>query len=266
MLKIRLLNRLFNGKELWALRHSFARIGRRLFNVPRIYNLIALYVSRWGFSAQVSGVPYLAMLEPTSRCNLRCPMCGRTFAGLNRAERDMSLAEFNVVFNKIKSNLLAVGFWNLGEPLLNGSLFEMVRVAAREDIFSIVLTNGTLLDQRKSQEVIASGLDYLGISMDGASASSYNKYRLGGDFKTVVGNIKFLIEEKKRRRSLTPFVEIIFLVMKDNEREIEAMIKLAGDLGVNKLSLKKVSLGFADEFIEPAEFLPAERRYIHSIH
>jgi Predicted Fe-S oxidoreductases len=178
----------------------------------------------------------------------------------------MSLAEFNVVFNKIKSNLLAVGFWNLGEPLLNGSLFEMVRVAAREDIFSIVLTNGTLLDQRKSQEVIASGLDYLGISMDGASASSYNKYRLGGDFKTVVGNIKFLIEEKKRRRSLTPFVEIIFLVMKDNEREIEAMIKLAGDLGVNKLSLKKVSLGFADEFIEPAEFLPAERRYIHSIH
>ncbi len=185
---------------------------------------------------------------------------------MRRAERDMSIGEFTVVFNKIKFPLLAIGFWNLGEPLLNGDLFAMVRRASREKIFSVMLTNGTLLDRSKAGEMIESGLDYVGISMDGASVSSYNKYRRGGEFETVVENIRFLVAEKKRRRALNPFVEIVFLVMKDNEHEIDAMASLAKQLGVDKLSFKKVSLGFADEFLNPAEFLPAERRFIHAAH
>ncbi|MCK4994199.1 MAG: radical SAM protein [Candidatus Omnitrophica bacterium] len=193
-------------------------------------------------------------------------MCGRTFAGLGREERDMSLREFEIVFEKIKANLLVIGFWNLGEPLLNEALFEMVQLASREKIFSIVLTNGTLLDKKKSQKVIESGLDYLGLSIDGASKASYNKYRLGGNFEKVVENISFIVQEKKKRRSLTPFIEIVFLVMKDNESEIAAMVQLAKRLGVDKLNLKKVSFNSVDEFVNISEFLPANPLFVHPIH
>ena len=265
-MKIRLLNRIFSGKEVWALRYSFFRFLPRLFSFSVSLNLIKVYISRILRLKHLWGTPYLIMVEPTSRCNLSCPMCGRTFPGLNREERDLSLAEFGNIFNQVKSRLLAVGLWNLGEPLLNESLFDMVRMVSREKIFSIVLSNGTLLDKKKADAAVDSGLDYLGISMDGASASTYNKYRSGADFKQLVANIEYLSEEKKRRGSLTPFIEIIFLVMKDNEREINDMIKLSKRLGANKLSLKKISLSGTDNFIRTSEILPANPRFIHAIH
>lgn len=266
MLNIKFLNRIFNCKELWALRGSFVRIFPRFFKISLLINLIKLHFSQFLHLSHIYGFPYFVMIEPTSRCNLCCPMCRRTFAGLKREERDMSFSEFQLAFDKVKSNLLAVGFWNLGEPLLNKDLFKMVSYSYKERIFSIVLTNGALLDAEKTNEIIESGLDYLGVSMDGASAFTYQKYRKGGDFETVVNNIKFLIEEKKNRKSLSPFVEIIFLVMKDNEGEIGAMIQLARQLKINKLSFKKVSLISAEKNIDISKYLPRNPRFIHAIH
>ncbi len=242
------------------------RLLPRIFRLSVLINFIGIYVSKILRLTRVRGMPYLVMIEPTSRCNLRCPMCGRTSPGLNRPQRDMSLQEFKSVFDQLKSRLVAVGLWNFGEPLLIASLFDMIRIISRERIFSIVLTNGTLLDRKKAGAAVGSGLDYLGISLDGASEDTYNKYRPGGEFGTLLENIKYLVEEKKRRHSSTPFIEIIFLVMRENEHEISRMQGLARELGVNKLSFKKVSFGRWGEFIDLSGFLPSDRRFVHALH
>jgi len=194
-------------------------------------------------------------------------MCARTFVGLkNRQARDMTLPEFKTVFDKLQKYLLVISFWNIGEPFLNKGLLKMVGYAHERRVFTSVLTNGTILDQEKSKEVIASGLDYLAISMDGATEDSYKKYRKGGDFKALKKNIKFLIEERKRRKIFYPFVEIVFLVMKDNEHELNDMMRLARELGVNRLSFKKVSLISAEHLVDKSEILPKNQDFLHDVH
>lgn len=99
--------------------------------------------------------------------------------------------------------------------------------------------------------------------MDGASPSVYDKYRKGGDFTTLVTNIKLLVSERKKQIISKPYIELVFLVMRENENEIDGMIKLAKDLGVDKLSFKRVSLLNNSDRIMP--FIPPNPFFIYPI-
>ena len=264
---LKLLNRVFCLRQVWALRYSFFRIVRRFFCLSVVINFLGVGLSRLLRLNHVIGMPYLIMLEPTSRCNLSCPMCARTFVGMNnRTEKDITLSEFKLLFNKVESYALMFAFWNFGEPFLNKDLLKMVAYAHERCVFCTVSTNGILLTKEKVNEIIASKLDYLTISMDGATEDSYKKYRKGGNFKSLLKNIRYLVDEKKRQKVLYPFIEIVFLIMRDNEHELIQMKHLAGELGVNKLTFKKVSLYRTNDFLDKKEFLPKNPKFIHAVH
>jgi radical SAM protein with 4Fe4S-binding SPASM domain len=266
-MRFRMLNRIFRFKEIWALRYSFLYLLPRFFRISLLINSLSVYLSKLLRLTRIIGMPYMIMLEPTSRCNMLCPMCARTFVGLNnRQERDMTFAEFKTVFDKLEKYLVLISFWNIGEPFLNKDLLTMVNYAHKRRVFSSVLTNGTVLEPEKSRQIIACGLDYLAVSIDGATEESYKKYRKGGDFKRLMENIRFLVSEKKRQKKSNPFIEIVFLVMRDNEHELENMVRLARELGINRLSFKKVSLISAEQLVDFSAILPQNREFLHNVH
>jgi len=85
-----------------------------------------------------------------------------------------------------------------------------------------------------------SGLDTLIIALDGASGETLSLYRKNANFSEIVAGIKNITTKKKERCIKAPVVELQFIVMRHNEHEIEKMMKLAMDLGVDRLLLKTV--------------------------
>ena len=232
---------------------SFARAANAL-------KIVSGYMlSRLRNRATAWGAPCVLMVEPTNRCNLHCPLCPSGTGALTRPRGYMAFEEFRKLIDEVGAYLILLMLWNQGEPFLHPDLLRMIRYAKARSIPTLTSTNGhfirTLDDAR---ELVASGLDELIVSMDGASSETYQEYRVGGDFETVLRGIRLLRTEKHRSGTRSPLVHLQFIVMQHNEHEIPEAERLARSLGVDKFSLKTAQVYSAED---AERFLPAEERY-----
>jgi len=167
----------------------------------------------------------------------------------------MSLDNFKGVIDKLSPYLFHVRLHGWGEPLLNPDLTAMVRYAHEKGIYTNFHTNGHLFSEKIICEMIDAGLDEVNVALDGMSQETYEKYRVGGNLETVCDGIKRLRDIKEDRGVRHPLVNLQFLVMAHNEREIPLVKKFAHDAGLDQLVLKPLNLVFIDEK-EVMEYLP----------
>lgn len=200
------------------------------------------------------------MFEPSSRCNLKCKMCRRTLYQFNRAECDMPYAKFKEIIDKIGDYLIFVGLWNYGEPLLNPDLSRMVEYCSKKGIITVLSTNGTLLNQAKSLDLFAAGLKYLIICVDGVTENVYQKYRNMAKLSELENNVRQACNLKKEKKLKFPVIELQFIVMKDNEHQLNDFFSFARSWGVERASLKKFSAFRNFESIN--EFIPQNDDYV----
>ncbi len=257
---IRIFNQGFSCSELRRLKAGLVRPALR---PPKIWNFLLAYLSRIARRPSAAGLPPFLMLEPSSRCDMACPMCPFLIHQEKRSRVDMSIADYRRLMDEIGPSLLTLSLWGWGEPLLNEQLPEMIQHARRHHVFVSVSTNALSMDRECARKLIASGLDYVILSVDGATEGTYSKYRGRGRFDKVLDNIRTLQEEKMRLGVSHPFTNLQFIVMRENEHEIPLVRKLAGELGVDKLSLKKVGL---IEEADREKLLPRDARYVHRIY
>jgi MoaA/NifB/PqqE/SkfB family radical SAM enzyme len=137
-------------------------------------------------------LPAHLQLEITSACNLRCTMClVRYRPPVNKLAGAMRP---DISTDSSRSlPLRRLTLQCLGEPLLSPYLPEMIAAAVRRDIRVGFNTNATLLNRRRAAELVASGLDWLHVSLDGATPASYEAIREGAHLDTVVANLAGLV-------------------------------------------------------------------------
>ena len=113
-------------------------------------------------------------LEITDICNRSCSFC----PGTKRALRRMTMEEFRIAAEKIRSVTEYLYFHVMGEPLTHPLLPDFIRCARTLGFKPAVTTNGTLLRAR-GQELIDAGVYKVNISVhsfeDGAR-EDYIKY------------------------------------------------------------------------------------------
>jgi len=183
-------------------------------------------------------MPIRARIEVCRFCNLKCPSCpiGRDKI---RDKKIMSFEDFKFIIDKIKISVEELSLFNYGEPLLNPSIVKMIKYAKKNGMKIINLhSNGLLLEKRLAEKLVKSGIDYISFSIDGASKETYQKYRIGGDLNTVVKNVSYFIDLKKRLKSKKPVIGIQFIVMKHNQYEIKKFIKIWKDIGADEVIVK----------------------------
>ena len=178
-------------------------------------------------------------VEPTSRCNLTCRTCIRN--AWNEPQGDMSAKTWNRVIESLKvvPNRPDVFFGGFGEPLLLPNITTMVEQAKTVAGKVELITNGTLLTEQCSRELIEAGLNTLWISLDGATPDHYTDVRLGAALPQVIENIKRMVQ-LRHEISRRPEIGISFVAMRRNIADLPALIKMSTKLGISRYMVTNV--------------------------
>ncbi len=228
--------RRFPEGETWRSTPKLLKL-RRYLNARR-----AIAAMKRG-AGPLSSYPTYLTIDPFSACNLKCPLCptgnGRITLKKGRLQTEM----FRHIVDEMGTYLYNIDMFNWGEPLLNKDIYAMIAYAHKRHIITSVSSNFHYFDAQAAERMINSGLDYLILSIDGATQATYEQYRVGGDLDTVLRNVGTLTDTRKQLGSSTPYIFWQYLVFRHNEHEIEQARALATDLGVDEF---KTELAFLE--------------------
>jgi len=191
----------------------------------------------------VWGNPVIAHIEPTSVCNLKCPLCPSGNGSLTRVRERMDYENFKTIIDKLPSTVKMLLLWNQGEPFIVKELTKMIRYAKQRDIYLVTSTNGHYFRKEKTvHSIVKSGIDEIIISLDGADQEVYEKYRVGGRLNWVFEGIERLARTKYLYRSKTPMIHLQFILMQQNIHQKDDMIRIGQKLGADRISFKTVQV------------------------
>lgn len=228
----------------------------RLFNITKI--LLSFWFSRLIKKAIVWGMPVSYSIEPTNHCNLKCPECPSGLGALTRPLGLLKTADFKNVIDEIKRTGFYIQLFFQGEPYINKQLPEMIRYAQSCRMYVSVSTNGHFINESNVDQVLFSAPDKLIFSVDGLDEESYQNYRIGGTFKHADEGLRTLVRRKNELGFKKPFIEFQFIVMKQNEHQIQDVKKYCDEIGVNKIVFKTMQVS---SYENAKRFLPVNKKY-----
>src|SRR3954469_24812224 len=139
-------------------------------------------------------LPHFVQIEPVGQCNLRCQMCPIQFRhdGPSGGVAFMAYEEFTRLIDQFVG-VQELHLQGLGEPMMHPRLFDMVAYAAGQGVRVTTNSNLTLLNARRAERCVTSGLDDLHVSIDGASAETYERIRVRAHLDRVARNLELLL-------------------------------------------------------------------------
>ena len=206
----------------------------------------------------VWGLPNSVSIEPTTSCNLHCLECP---SGQNKFSRNTGNIDFEFyksIVNELYPYLSYLILYFQGEPYLHPIFFELINYANKKNIYTATSTNGHFLNEENAKKTILSGLHRLIISVDGTTQDIYSFYRKGGELNRVKKGIENIVKLKKELKSETPYLIIQFLVIKQNQHQIEEAKRLAKQLNVDKIIFKTAQIY---DYKNGSELIPTINKY-----
>lgn len=158
-------------------------------------------------------------VEITTRCNLECEFCYRSF--IDCPPRDLAPRTFKRILQAFPRTS-KISFIGLGEPLLNPDLSKLIRIAKNDGRKVDLTTNCILVNQEEADELVNVGVDEFFVSLN----------RAGG--RRWMG-LKNILEAKKKKRS--PRITIQTVAMNQNMKEFPQMWERIQRLGVETWSI-----------------------------
>lgn len=206
----------------------------------------------------VWGMPISYSIEPTNHCNLQCPECPSGLGTLTRPLGLLKINDFKKWIDEIKDTGFYVQLFFQGEPYINKHLPEMIRYAQKNNVYISISTNGHFVNEKNVDLVLDDAPDKLIYSVDGLDEESYQQYRVGGTFAQADNGLIALIKRRNELSLKKPFVEFQFIVMKQNENQIEAVKKYCRERGVDKIAFKTMQISSLENAVK---FLPSNQTY-----
>ena len=203
------------------------------------------------------GAVHFAQIEPVGQCNLRCRMCPIQYRQDGPPHGPLAFMEFETFRRLIDQlpELRVLHLQGMGEPLMHPRFFDMVRYATVRGARVTTNTNLTLLSVRRARLCVESGLAELHVSLDGATAETYERIRVKARFDRVKRHLEELLRVRRELRAERPHIRLVMVVMRDNLHELRAMVELAHALGVESLFVQQLCHDFSEASL-PAQYLP----------
>ena len=180
--------------------------------------------------------PFVIFVDPADTCNFKCKFCPTGDSELMKKTpgRNFGIMDFNLykkIINDIcefEDPIKVLRLYKDGEPLLNPRFADMVKYAKDKGCAQKIdtTTNATLLTEKKSIEIINSGLDRINISIEGVNSYQYRYFSYYNiNFDKFLNNIRFFYENRKQ-------CEVLIKINGDilNEDEKSKFYNIFGDI------------------------------------
>lgn len=189
--------------------------------------------------------PYAVIIETSNTCNFRCPTCPTPHDLIykRRCPKYMELTQYKKIIDNIKDYVHIVYIYNSNEPLLHQDIVEMAQYASDNNLHAMISTNCSHLDKELTEKLLNSGLGEIRFALDSLKKEPFEKFRQGGDFETVIENIKYFCKRRKELKKKRPITTLQFILNKLNQDEIGDIKKFASEQEIDKLYIKPFILG-----------------------
>lgn len=177
--------------------------------------------------------PLTVNLELVNRCNLECVMCHQEYRN-NAQKHSFDNDVLDKIFEDFKKNQLSALMLSISEPLLFKNIESVIRRAENANIMDIFLfTNGALLNEKKANMILNSGITRLFISLDASTQKTYDEVRVPvakrllkeNRLSYVEDNIKNFIKLRNNLGKKLPLVRVSFVAIEKNLHEIKEFKK-----------------------------------------
>lgn len=175
----------------------------------------------------------------TERCNLRCSHCYQE----KIIKDEMSFPEIKGVVSEVSGMLNAwsdahgISFspsFNVtgGEPFLRQDIFKILEEIKNSGFDIYILSNGTLIDERKAEHLSELAINGVQVSIEGPQAV-HDRIRGRGSFALAVKGVKNLVKQGIE-------VTLNATLSNVNYKYLNNLISLALALGVQRLGVSRL--------------------------
>lgn len=168
-------------------------------------------------------------IETTNICNLRCPMCPRTIMVENNTFSELGMMTredyASIIDQGVDGGLKSIKLNYLGEPLAHRDVGWQVSYAKQKGVLDVMMnTNASLLDERRSTELLEAGIDNIFVSFDAISPDLFAQHRVGTTIGRVIDNVYRFVQLRNEKY---PRVQIrLSMVMYDEPKWLEQFAAL----------------------------------------
>jgi len=177
--------------------------------------------------------------EVTAACNLSCPYCRASAS--SRPDADELSTEEALSFLDSIAPLQPMLILSGGEPLLRPDIFLLARHAAALGLRVSLASNGTLITPQLADEIAASGISRVSISLDGVAAEKHDQSRGEGSFQAAMqgiqalqGRVDFQINNTLTSRNVSDVPAIFDLAQRAGARALHFFFLVATGRGREK--------------------------------
>jgi radical SAM protein with 4Fe4S-binding SPASM domain len=173
-----------------------------------------------------SGPPSL-QIEPTNYCNADCISCPSSRSSRKRGHMDIELF-YRIINDASQIGVKRINLFLHGEPFLHPQIIDMIRYIKQKNLSFNITTNGVPLNEKKIEEILASGInsaDYISFSILGSSKEVHESIMRGGNYDRTEVNLRSFLDQRRKKGVNGPVIETTFYTMNENEHEEKEYIE-----------------------------------------
>lgn len=174
--------------------------------------------------------PYMAIIEPTLRCPMRCKFCDLPNETVFPKASELSLDRWKRILYELRefSPLISDVYIAGGEPFFRADLCDIIETAHALGMRTRTLTIGAFLTPQVLDRLTASPMNWLKFSILSAREEVHNALVGRPVFKKSIAAVKYL-----RARGYSGKLGFLSSVWQGNVRELAAIVRMAEELSVD---------------------------------
>ena len=204
-------------------------------------NLVRRRLAPWSWPLHMN-------IELTNYCDLRCPICPTGAREMSRRPEAMPVGLFERLMAEVGPYLLTASLWDWGEPLLHPQLADILHVARKYPVATLLSTNGQKLnDDRIINALITHPPTFLIVAIDGLTDETNSRFRTGARLEPALSGVRRLAELKRQNALKLPLLHMRYIPMKHNEHEVPLVSDFAREAGFDQATIRTLSIIDAPE-------------------
>ena len=222
------------AKILWTIIRKRKVSFRKALNTLHCF---AAYFLRLRRSART---PFLINFELWNECNANCLFCrsecGDIYdqnpkgSGLPIPKGKMPFELYEAILREVKDTLLMAVLYINGEPLLYKDIARAIRLATDLNVASMISTNGQILTEEKSKEILEAGIDFVKVAVSGFTQDTFKVQVRHGNIERIKENLRNFVR-LNREGNHGAVLLVDYMIYKYNEAELPAFRAFCDELG-----------------------------------